>query len=188
MQICGNKHANSPLYSLSLGIIIPALIQGSSGSVPVTPFSCSGYGWTSCVKPGYMKAVCWPPRAATGYTELGCIPMRPTWCRAGNADWDRLKRWDLERTSDCAGDEFEEFGWGEEGVSEPPVDSGLSPGLLLWYSPGDALSVSVLWSTSCASSASIRKFLDFSMLAVILTRDVSSEQLMLFRVKRFCCF
>lgn len=106
----GDRYIRSPPYSPNLGVIIPALIQGSSGSV-AAPFSCSRYGWTSCVKPGYMKAGCWPPRPARGYMQPGCIPRRPPWWRAVNPDWDKLKSWDLEaRTLGWAGEEFVVFG------------------------------------------------------------------------------
>ncbi|TNN88771.1 hypothetical protein EYF80_001103 [Liparis tanakae] len=105
--VLGLRHfPNKPAWSPSLGMIIPALIQGSSGSVAMAPFSCSGYGWTSCVKPGYMKAGCWPPKAARGYMEPGCIPRRPPWCKAVKPDWDKLKSSDLERTPGRAGQEL----------------------------------------------------------------------------------
>lgn len=111
--ISGDLERSSPPYSPTLGIIIPALIQCSSGSVEAMgdPFSCSAYGWTSCVKPGYMKGWCWPPRAARGYMAPGCPPRRAPWCRAAIPGWDKLKSWDLDRmTPGWAEEEFVVFG------------------------------------------------------------------------------
>lgn len=173
----------SPPYSPTLGIIIPALIQCSSGSVAATaaPFSCSGHGWSSCVKPGYMKACCWPPRAARGYMDppAWCIPSRPPRCRTPTPDWDGLKSWGLDRDPGWPGEETAGgFGWGE-GVSEARCATGLPPGLLLWYKPGDAASLSALCSALCARSASMRKFFDLSIVVIIVPRDVSRKHFLL---------
>lgn len=154
----------------------PALIQGSSpGTVPLRlgPFRCSGYDCNNCVKPGYIRAGWWPPRAVSGYMDPGCIPMRPPWCRAVNPGWVWKfgeERRALDRTPAGVGPGTVWFERGE-GVSEPRVDTGLSPGLLLKHSPGDASPPSALCCASCANSASMQKFLAFSREEVILSAE-----------------
>lgn len=171
---------NPPIYSPNLGITIPPLIQGSTGSIVamLPPFVCSGWGWISCAKAGYIKAGCWPPRPPSGYMEPVCIPIRPTCCRAANPEWGRLKRWVLDPEDCWFGGVYGCFGWGEH-ESDPRVDVGLLSGLLLWNSPGDTESMSNPLSASCASSASIRKFLDLSMVVVILLQDAGGTKICL---------
>lgn len=185
----------SPPNSPILGTIIPARIQCSSGRE--APLNCSGYGWTSCVKPGYIRACCWPPRAARWYMEPWCIPSRPACCSAAIPVCGAPKSAALAVAPCWTGEEFVAFGWGD-GVSELRWEPGLPPGLLLQLlllllcSAWDALLRSALCSTLCDSNASMRKFLDFSMVLVI-AHDKNSEKYVCYTGEKnlycwiFCC-
>lgn len=159
----------SPPYSPSLGMI-PALIQGSNGSVPATvaPFNSSALGWSSWLNPGYKKAGCGPPKTPKWDKEPANIPGSPPWCRAVNPGREKL-RGGCGSAPGRAGDAVCGLGRGE-GVSEPRCDAGLSVGLPLW-DPRDASSRSV----RCPRSASMRKLLDLSMVEVIVPRGSAGK-------------